>query len=353
MKLFRSAILNMQGYVPGFQPKEGGFIKLNTNENPYPPSQTVFEVLKKSFDASLRLYPDPMSDLLRKEIADMFRISKEWIMVGNGSDELLNIAVRAILEKNDKLFITDPTYILYEVLAAMQEAKIIRCRLDKNFDFPQEIDTQDAKLVMISNPNTPTGKVFERKTIEALCRKTKGFVLLDEAYVDFSKENSMNLVKKYKNVIVTRSFSKSYALAGLRIGYLVARPEVIEEFMKLKDSYNVNRLSQAAALAAIKDRVWFRATLSRIIRDREMFSAELEKLDFEVIPSDANFIFVKHPKVKALDLYKKLYAEKILVRHFNRERLKEYLRISIGTHQEMIQVLNVIKKCCTSQRINF
>jgi histidinol-phosphate aminotransferase len=344
MKSFRSAILRMQGYVPGFQPKEGGFIKLNTNENPYPPSQKVFEALKESFDASLRLYPDPMSDPLREEIAETLHISKDCIMVGNGSDELLNIAVRAILGKNDKLFITEPTYILYEVLAAMQEAKIIRCKLDQYFDFPKKINARDAKLVMISNPNTPTGKVFSPRVIEKLCRETKGFVLLDEAYADFSKENSMNLVKKYKNVMVTRSFSKSYALAGLRIGYLAARPEVIEEFMKLKDSYNVNRLSQAAALAALKDRAWFRETISRVIRDREMFSAELEKLGFSVIPSEANFIFVRHPKIKALDLYQQLYDKKILVRHFNRERLREYLRISIGTHQEMIKVLKVIQK---------
>jgi histidinol-phosphate aminotransferase len=344
MNFFRSSVQNLKAYVPGFQPKESGFIKLNTNENPYPPSPLVLNVLKQDAGPKLRLYPDPLSDKLRDQIAALFKVNRRWVIVGNGSDEVLALAIRAVLGKNDKVFITDPTYTLFEVLAKIQEAKIIRCPLNSNFDFPEKLEIKNMKMVMIANPNAPTGILFSRKKIEEICRRTQGFVLIDEAYVDFAEEHCMNLVKKFKNVIVTRSLSKSFSLAGLRVGFAISRPETIEMMMKLKDSYNVNRLSQEAALVAFKDLKWMKEATKRIIRDREFLSEHLKTLGFTVLPSQANFIFVKHVSRSAIGIFNHLYQRKILVRHFNLPKLKSYLRISIGTHQEMIKLIKTLEE---------
>ena len=344
MRLFRNSIENLKGYVPGFQPKESGFIKLNTNENPYPPSPKVLEALRDATGEKLRLYPDPVSDKLRDQIASIFKVKRNWVIVGNGSDEILDLAVRATVGRNDKVFITDPTYILFEVLAKVQEAKVIRCPLGEGFDLPENLAVRGAKIVMISNPNTPTGTLFKQKRIEEICRNASGLVLIDEAYVDFAESHCMDLVKKFRNVIVTRTLSKSFSLAGLRVGFAVSRPEVIETLMKIKDSYNVNRLSQIAALEALKDLKWMKEAARRIVRDREFLSDKLRVLGFEVIPSQANFVFAKHPSYPAFKLYKKLYDRKILVRHFDLPRLKAYLRISIGTHQEMIKLIKAIEE---------
>ncbi|MBI1884440.1 MAG: histidinol-phosphate transaminase [Chlamydiae bacterium] len=344
MSLFRPAVEKMKGYVPGFQPKGLGFIKLNTNENPYPPSEKVLNALKEAVNARVRLYPDPVADELRMELAKAFRFPKDWIMVGNGSDEILNLAMRAGVEKNDKVLITEPTYILYEVLAQMQEAKIIRLELDEDFNLPKQVDTRGIKMTFISNPNAPTGALFGREQLRKICRASKGIVLIDEAYADFAKENCLDFVREFKNVIVTRTLSKSYSLAGLRIGFAIARPQVIETLMKLKDSYNVNRLSQVAGIAAIRDRGVMKRTVQQIIRDREFLIQHLERLDFSVIPSQTNFIFVKHARYDAFKLLKELERKKILVRFFNRPRLKEYLRISIGRNQEMIKLVRELER---------
>lgn len=339
---FRKNIDQMEGYVPGLQPRTGGFIKLNTNENPYPPHQVVISAIKDALGENLRLYPDPLSNILRDKIASVYGVPESWVIAGNGSDDVLNLIGRAVLGKNDRLFITDPTYVLYEVLAKFQEAKIIRCALDENFDLPEKMDVSEAELVMISNPNTPAGTLFKKTKIEAICKKTKGLVLIDEAYADFAETNCLDLVKKYQNVMITRSLSKSFSLAGLRVGFAIARPRVIETMMKVKDSYNLNRLNQAAGVAALSNLSSMRDAVTRIIRDREFLTQKLQELGFFVLPSQANFIFTRHPRYSALRLYEELLSEKILVRHFNVPRLKEYLRISIGTHQDMVKLVKVV-----------
>ncbi len=340
---FRKSIELLSEYVPGFQPKEKGFIKLNTNENPYPPSSKALEILKIEASEALRLYPDPISETLREKIAKTYGFKPDWIFVGNGSDEILNLIVRACLGKGDELWVTDPTYILYEVLANMQEARVTKCSLDENFDLPERINVGKAKLVMISNPNTPTGAFFDKSSLKTICRQAKGLVVIDEAYADFSKENCLDFVKKFKNVVVTRTMSKSFSLAGLRLGWAIARPEVIQVLMKLKDSYNVNRLSQRAGLAAITDLASMKEAVKRVVRDRDFLTEKLMKLGFKVIPSQSNFLFVKHLSVDALKLYQELYKRKILVRHFNLPKLKNYLRITIGTHQQMVQLVKALE----------
>ncbi|MBI1870924.1 MAG: histidinol-phosphate transaminase [Chlamydiae bacterium] len=344
MKLIRSAIEKMEAYVPGFQPKEGEkFIKLNTNENPYPPSPRVLEAIRRGIGASLRLYPNPLADSLRDKIASLFKVPREWVIAGNGADEILNMAVRVTVGKNDKMLVTDPTYILYEVLANFQEAKVIKCPLNQNFDLPNQFPVEGAKMILMTNPNSPTGCPFDKKKLEAICRKAKGMVLIDEAYADFADENCMDFVKKFKNVIITRTLSKSFSLCGLRIGFAISNPEIIEAMMKVKDSYNMNRLSQLAGVAALQDLDWMRQGVRRIKRDREFLTQKLIKLEFKVLPSQANFIFVRHSQISALEIYKCLYEKRILVRHFNRPRLREYLRISIGVHQEMVKLVKVLE----------
>lgn len=349
-KFFRTSIENLDAYVPGLQPKGKGFIKLNTNENPYPPSPRVIDILQQTASDILRLYPSPTAGLLREKIAQTFGFKKEWVFVGNGSDEILNLIVRACLGKGDKLWVTDPTYILYEVLANMQEARVIKCPLGEDFQWPKRFDLQGAKLVMISNPNTPTGTFFAKTQISEVCKKTKGLVVIDEAYADFAQTNCLDFVKKFKNVMITRTLSKSFSLAGLRVGFAVARPEVIQVLMKLKDSYNVNRLSQEAGLAAIEDLNAMKEAVKRVVRDREFLTQRLCGLGFQVIPSQANFIFVKHQHLPALKIYQGLYQRRILVRHLNLPRLKSYLRISIGTHQQMIQLVKELEKICSNAR---
>ena len=344
MRLFRDHLSKISGYVPGIQPKNSDFIKLNTNENPYPPSPRVIKALREALNGSLRLYPDPLSDRLRDRIAEVCALSREWVLVGNGSDEILNWVSRAVLAKGDELWVTDPTYILYEVLAQFQEAKTVRCLLDEKFDLPHRFNLKNAQLIMISNPNTPTGTCFDKSKIIKICSSTRALVLIDEAYVDFAQCDCIELVKNFKNVLVTRSFSKSFSLAGMRIGYAVGRPETIGILMKLKDSYNLNRLSQAAALAALNDMAWMKENVERIIRDRFFLSENLSKLGFHVLPSQANFIFAAHKNFGAKWLYERLYERKFLVRHFELPRLENYLRISIGTHLEMVKLVGLIRE---------
>lgn len=344
MNPFRSAIVRLRPYAPGFQPSEPGFIKLNTNENPYPPSPKVLDVIEDAAKSRLKLYPDPLSNKLRNRIAAMFGVRPDWVVAGNGSDEILDMIFRAVLGKNDRILITDPTYILYEVLAGFQEASVVTCELEGDFRLPRRIRANNAKLVVLANPNTPTGMSFERSEIEAFCRNNRAIVVIDEAYADFSDENCMDLVRKYRNVMVTRSLSKSYSLAGLRAGFAVGRPETIREILKVKDSYNLSALSQAGALAALEDHEWMRRNVARVIRDRGFTTRKLSAIGFDVLPSHANFIFAKHRTRDAKRLYELLYRRKILVRHFNRPRLKSYLRISIGTHQDMVRLVKALEE---------
>ncbi len=340
---FRENIQRMKGYEPGFQPAEDGWLKLNTNENPYPPSPKVLKTIKNSIDLSLALYPSPTAEPVRQKIARLYRLKPETILVGNGSDEVLSIISRSFLEKGRTLLITEPTYSLYEVLARIQNAKIKKIKLNPDFTLSENIFKQKADLTIISNPNPPAGTLFSKIQMNRLCKTAGGIVVIDEAYVDFSTKNCLGLLKKYDNLIIVRTLSKSFFLAGLRVGFAIARQPIIEGMMKVKDSYNVNYLSQIAAVAVLDDIRYFKNSIRKICQQREFLSNALRILGFKVFPSQANFILAQPPKVAAAKFYQELYKQKVLVRFFDTPNLRKYLRITIGTPEQMQEFLKAVK----------
>ena len=353
MPYFRKNIEEMQGYTPGEQPKAEGLIKLNTNENPYPPSPKVAECLKSIDYDKLRLYPDPLSDELRDTIAGQYGFKKDNIIVGNGSDDILTIAVRSFVGEKEEIGCFEPTYSLYPVLAKIQNAEIVKIPLleEDNFSFPDELldknstlfqTIKNAKLFFIVRPNAPTGTAFEIEKIERFCNIFNGIVFIDEAYADFAEDNCINLVKKHPNVIIGRTMSKSYSLAGIRLGWAIASKEIIEGMMKVKDSYNVNYITQQLALAALQDQKYFQQTISKIKLTREKLCHDLANLGFKIIPSQANFVFVSPPNGNAKKLFSFLRQNKILARCFPGKATEKYIRITIGTDEE-IEVL--VKHC--------
>ncbi|MDB6124556.1 MAG: Histidinol-phosphate aminotransferase [Pedosphaera sp.] len=354
----RPLVQKLHGYVPGEQPKIKGLIKLNTNENPYPPSEKVLEAIKAAVDGRLRLYPNPTAQLLREKLAKLHGCKAENIIVGNGSDELLALAIKAFVEpatrSGEKHASTvqffSPSYSLYPVLAAIHGARTNVVALDKEFGIPPlEILKKSkawdfrAALTLITTPNAPSGRGYSTKELEALCKEQRGVVVLDEAYVDFARENAMKLCTKYPHVIVSRTFSKAYSLCFQRVGYFVGYPELIAALDKIRDSYNVNGLGQVGALATLDDLKYYRANFQKIIATRERLSRELAALGFVVLPSQTNFIFAKPPRFPAQAWLEKLRAKKILVRWFKYPNVKDYLRITIGSDIEADALMRVSK----------
>src|SRR5581483_9830869 len=300
--LIRPLLRNLHGYVPGEQPKIKGLIKLNTNENPYPPSPKVLAAVKKAVDGRLRLYPNPTAQLLREKLARLHGCKPENILVGNGSDELLALATRAFVESAElkngaarKLSAAtvqyfSPSYSLYPVLAAIHGARTNVVALDGNFGIPPLAVLKKSKawdfnaaLTFVTTPNAPSGRGYSTSELEALCREQKGVIILDEAYVDFGRENAMELALKYPQVIVARTFSKAYSLCFQRVGYFTGHPALMAALDKIRDSYNVNGLGQVAALATLDDLKYYRANFKKIIATRERLSRELEALGFTVL----------------------------------------------------------------------
>ncbi|MEM4247741.1 MAG: histidinol-phosphate transaminase [Candidatus Nanoarchaeia archaeon] len=347
--LVRKNIEEMAGYTPGEQPREKKYIKLNTNENPYPPSPKITEFLK-SFDPSLlRLYPDPVFSELRQKIASLYHFNSENIIVGNGSDDILTIAVRTFTDQTKSLACFAPSYSLYPVLAKIQDCpcKEIMLDVENGFSLPINVEDKikDAALVIICRPNAPTGNCFPLDRVESIIKSASGFVLIDEAYAEFADDNAIPLVKKYNNVGVMRTLSKSYSLAGLRLGYLIAHENIIENLMKVKDSYNVGMLAQKIAIEALSDQNHLLANIAKIRRDREFLIKSLRNMNFRVFDSQSNFVLAEPPGGKAKELYQKLKEAGILVRYFPAEITKKYVRITIGTHEEIEQLLDTIPKC--------
>jgi histidinol-phosphate aminotransferase len=340
-------VSRLHAYVPGEQPKVKGLIKLNTNENPYPPSPRVMAAIKAAVDDRLRLYPNPTAQALREKLAKLHRCSPENIIIGNGSDELLALATRAFVEpsrakhsRNTIQYLT-PSYSLYPVLAAIHGARTNAVGLTTDFALPSLEVLQksrawdfNAALTFITTPNAPSGHAFTTDELDALCRRHRGLVVLDEAYVDFAEENALRLAEKYPHVMVARTFSKAYSLCFQRVGYFVGHPELIAALDKLRDSYNVNGLGQVGALATLDDLPYYRANFSRIKATRARLSEELGRLGFEVLPSQTNFILTRPPRFPAQSWLEKLRARRILVRWFSHPEVKDYLRITIGTDAE-------------------
>jgi histidinol-phosphate aminotransferase len=343
---FRENIDGMNGYTPGEQPKDMRYIKLNTNENPYPPSPAVAKALKSFTSDKLRLYPDPLACELRKTIADIFGLKSENIIVGNGSDDILTITTRAFVGEKESLACFEPSYSLYPVLAELQDCNCIKIPLKFDGDFSIPTNTlqkaESAKLFYIARPNAPTGTLFPIAEIREICRKFKGIVFVDEAYADFAADNCAGLLSEFPNLIVGRTLSKSYSLAGLRLGYALASAKIIEGMMKVKDSYNVGMLVQAVATAALKDRKYFTATKKKICRTREYLSESLRKKGFTVCASQSNFVFAAPPDNDGEGLYKRLKENGILVRYFRGPVTGRYVRITVGTDSEIKTLLKNI-----------
>jgi histidinol-phosphate aminotransferase len=344
-RLFRENIEAMKGYTPGEQPQRiGGWIKLNTNENPYPPSPAVDDVLRSSDPAALRLYPDPVCGEIRRTIADLYGFTENNILVGNGSDDILTIAVRSFVPENGMIASPDPSYSLYPVLASIQGAECIKIPLNSDFTLPANFaeSAEGASLIMIPRPNAPTGTAFELEKMRQICREFSGIVLIDEAYADFSDDNCIEFVKEFPNVIISRTLSKSYSLAGIRLGYVIASEEIINGMMKVKDSYNVNTLTQKIAVAALRDQEYLKANISKICEVRKYLADALTERNFKVIDSQTNFIFAAPPDEDGEKLYNSLKDQGILVRWFPGEETGKYIRITIGTKSEIDQLLKCL-----------
>ena len=358
--LIRPLVHELHAYVPGEQPKIRGLIKLNTNENPYPPSPKVLAAVKAAVDGRLRLYPNPTAEKLRIKLAKLHGCKPENIIIGNGSDEVLALAVRAFVEPNPKSKVQSPksvvqyftpSYSLYPVLADIHGAAKTAVPLNPDFSIPSmpELKRGDqwdfnAALTFVTTPNAPSGRGYETAELEKLCRAQKGVVVLDEAYVDFANENALELALTFPHVLVARTFSKAYSLCFQRVGYFVGHTELIAALDKIRDSYNVNGLGQIAAEATLDDLKFYRTNFKKIIATREWLARELTKLGFRVLPSQANFLLAKPPLFPAQAWLQKLREQKILVRWFSAPEVSDYLRITIGTPAEAEALVQAVRR---------
>src|SRR6266571_4290079 len=356
--LARPLVRVLRAYTPGDQPKMKRLIKLNTNENPYPPSPKVLSAINAAVDERLRLYPNPTAQPLREKLARLHRCRPQNIIIGNGSDELLALAVRCFVEpvqpwtRRTRCLVQffTPSYSLYPVLANIHGAENNPVPLDAAFGLPslealkrgKRWDSR-AALTFVTTPNAPSGRAYTTAQLEILCRAHKGVVVLDEAYVDFAREHALNLALEYPHVMVARTFSKAYALCFQRVGYFVGHPSLIAALDKIRDSYNVNGLGQTAALATLDDLTYYRKNFRRIIVTRERVERELTLLGCRVLPSQTNFLLVRPPAFPAEVWLKKLRHRKILVRWFHYPETRDYLRITIGSEGEMDVLLQAVR----------
>ena len=350
MKLIRKHVQKLHAYEPGEQPNGCGLVKLNTNENPCPPSPKVLESVRAAVDDRLRLYPNPTAQELRETLAKLHGVSPGNVIAGNGSDELLALATRAFVEPGkDVIQYFIPSYSLYPALANIHNATRNEVVLKEDFSLPTVAELRKrqwnfkAALTYVTTPNAPSGRGYATVDLDALCRAQKGVVILDEAYVDFAEEHAMALAKKYSHVLVSRTFSKAYSLCFQRIGYFVGSANLISALGKIRDSYNVNGLGQVAALATLRDLRFYRANFRQIIRLREQVAAVLESVGFVVQPSQANFLLAKPPRFSARTWLRKLRELNVLVRWFNDPLVKDYLRITIGSEKEMGALMRAVR----------
>lgn len=346
-RYFRPAIESLSGYVPGEQPDDDGFVKLNTNENPYPPSPRVRAAIKKSITGQLRLYPEPLADGLRTAAASVYGVKKENVLAGNGSDELLSMLMRCFAGPGDRVAFPVPTYSLYETLVEIQDAIGVTVDYPPDFSLPEALCSEKAALTFLCNPNSPSGTLVPLADIERLARRVSGVLVVDEAYIDFAATegaSTLPLIRHFPNLVVLRSFSKSFSLAGMRIGLAFSSEEIIAGMMKVKDSYNLNRLSLLAATSALDDLPWMIRNVRRIQQTREKLTAALASMGYRVFPSQANFVLACKKRRNLKPVYQALKEKKILVRYFDVPGLQDCLRITVGTPAEIKRLLEEIKK---------
>jgi len=345
MIYFRSNITKMPPYVPGEQPAAGvKVIKLNTNENPYPPSPAAVKVLHGLDPELLRRYPDPAARSFCRAAAKVHHLPVDWVLAGNGSDDLLSMIVLACAEPGRKVVYPMPTYVLFRTLAQMQDAEIVEVPYDDDYNLPLDgLLAANGAVTFVATPNSPSGTVAPVKDLGRLARGVSGMLVIDEAYVDFAESDALALVRKHNNVIVLRTLSKGYSLAGLRLGYGIANPALLGVLNKVRDSYPVDSVACAVGAAAMEDQAWKTANVERVKAARAKLSADLERLGFRVWPSESNFLLARPPKGDAGRLYRGLKARGILVRYFKEPRLDDKLRISVGTDEQNAALTEALK----------
>jgi histidinol-phosphate aminotransferase len=344
MQYIRPEIAAMAGYAPGEQPQQGGFIKLNTNENPYPPSPLVGAAIEEVLRRGLQKYPDPMAGAFRRRAAEILGVPSDWILCGNGSDDILTIATRTFVGHGQLLRLPYPSYILYRTLAQIQGARSEEVLFERDWSLPPAFASasQDLRLVFLPSPNSPSGTSIRPETVLEIAERLPCPLLVDEAYADFAETNCMDLVARCEKFLVSRSLSKSYALAGLRFGYVVGQPHLIREMVKVKDSYTCDALSIAAAAAALGDQEWLAETTAKIRATRRRLAEGMRKLGFVTVDSQANFTWNVHPEQPARPLYDGLKRHQILVRYMDYPGWGDGLRISVGSDAEIDACLDCL-----------
>ncbi|HOD81305.1 MAG: Histidinol-phosphate aminotransferase [Planctomycetes bacterium ADurb.Bin126] len=336
MSYFRPNIDELAAYVPGEQPAPGTrVIKLNTNENPYPPSPAALKVLHDLDADALRRYPDPMATAVCRAAGAVCGLEADWVLAGNGSDDLLTMIMRACADDNRSVAYPMPTYVLYRTLAQIQDARCIEVDFDDDYNLPVEaLAAAQAAVTLVAMPNSPSGTVWPLEMLDDLAGRLTGMLVIDEAYADFAESNALSLVASRPNVIVLRTLSKGYSLAGLRLGFGLANPDLLAGLVKVKDSYNVDAVACRVAAAALADQDHKNANARKVIASRQRLVGALTELGFAVWPSQSNFLLARPPGGQAQALYQALKARGILVRYFKQARLDDKLRITVGTDDE-------------------
>jgi histidinol-phosphate aminotransferase len=346
-RFWSKTVHRLTPYIPGEQPKLANLVKLNTNENPYGPSPKALEAMREVATDELRLYPDPHSDKLRAAIAAHHGVTAQQVFVGNGSDEVLAHVFQGLLKHDLPLLFPDITYSFYPVYAGLYEIAYRTVPLADDFSIRVEDYAQPNGGIIFPNPNAPTGRALALGEVERIiAANPDSVVVVDEAYVDFGGETAIPLVAKYPNLLVVHTFSKSRSLAGLRVGFAIGHPHLIEALERIKDSFNsypLDRFAIAGATAAMEDQAWFEQTRNAVIKSRERLTGEMQALGFEVLPSAANFIFARHPRHDAAQLSAELRSRSIIVRHFKAARIDQFLRITIGTDEQCSLLVEALK----------
>lgn len=341
---FPPHIARMSGYTPGEQPRGGSIIKLNTNENPYPPSARALQAIRDAAGENLRRYPDPLGTAFREAAARLHGVSPEMILPGNGSDDVLTILTRAFVGPGGIVVSPTPSYILYQTLAEIQDARLVEVPFLPDWSVvPSDFAVEGARLALLANPNSPSGTCLSPAQVGAIAERLSCPLVVDEAYADFAETHCLGLIGEYPHVIVTRSFSKGYSLAGLRLGYAVARPEVIAGLVKVKDSYNCDTLSLAGGVAALEDQPHFLSNRDQVRATRRRMTDALRVLGFSCPESQANFVWCQHPSHDAPAVYQALKDHQVLVRLMRYAGQAPGLRITVGTDDEVDRLLEVLR----------
>jgi len=348
MPCFRANVARTAAYVTGFQPKQADAVKLNANENPYPPSPAVMKALAALTPEHLRRYPDAQADTFREAAAELNGVERENIICGKGGNDLLSVALRAFCDKDRPVAYPVPTYALYRVLAQLVNCDALEIPFDPLFSLPTGLAATGAALTIVCNPNAPSGSWIQGEELATLADALTGILLIDEAYVDFAPQDCVDLTRDHDNIIILRSLSKGYSLAGLRFGYAIAHRDLVAGLTTVKDSYNVDAIAIALATAAIKDQTYFRDNIERITKQRRFLTEQLRALGFEVLDSHTNFVLAGPRTSSAAAISEQLAQRSVYVRHFDVPGLRDKLRVSIGTEEQNNKLLTALREILSS-----